>query len=91
MKHLNIRPFWLTLCVVLILFGMYYLPTGSIGEKQFRRIDILADLRPDKATEEDCLSADTLFTVPIQKPNLWTLAKQESPVSRTMQTPPRGA
>ena len=68
MKHLNIRPFWLTLCVVLILFGMYYLPTGSIGEKQLRRIDILADLRPDEATEEDSLSADTLFTVPIQKP-----------------------
>lgn len=68
MKNLNNRPFWLTLCVTLILIGMYHLPTGNIGEKRLRRIDILADLRPDVPEEEDTLAIDTLFKAPLPKP-----------------------
>lgn len=68
MKNQITRPFWLTLCVTLILIGMHHLPVGNMGGHRLRRVDILSDLRPDEVPAEDTLVVDTLFTSPLPKP-----------------------
>ena len=46
----------IVLATVLVLLGLYSLPTLSVGEWEMREVDILADLRGDGATGNDSLS-----------------------------------
>ncbi|MBP3738803.1 MAG: hypothetical protein J6I72_07120 [Muribaculaceae bacterium] len=43
---------WVVLVTVLALLGLYWLPAVKVGDWQMRRIDLLADLRPDSVDNE---------------------------------------
>lgn len=63
MKNQLIAPFLLTLLVILILQGLYFLPPYSLGTEALRRVDLLSDLRP---TVEESVACDSIVsTLPL--------------------------
>ncbi len=44
---------WIVLLTMLVLLALYWLPDIGVGEWEMRRIDLLADVRGDSATQED--------------------------------------
>ena len=48
MKNNLYATFLITLLVVVGLGALHYLPVIQVGEKKLRKVDLLADLRPDK-------------------------------------------
>lgn len=58
--------FVLTLIVVGMLMGLYFLPPVSINGKPLRKVDLLADIRPD--VEEEVCDSDTIVLPPPVKP-----------------------
>ncbi len=59
--------FLLTLLVAGALLGLHFLPSPSVGGKPLRRVDMLADIRPDAEPAEAC-DSDTLLLPPPAKP-----------------------
>ena len=57
MKNYIPATFLLTLIVVGVLMGLYFLPSMSVGGKPLRKVDLLADIRPD--VEEEVCDSDT--------------------------------
>ena len=47
MKNYIPATFLLTLIVVGVLMGLYFLPSMSVGGKPLRKVDLLADIRPN--------------------------------------------
>ena len=56
MKNYIPATFLLTLIVVGVLMGLYFLPSMSVGGKPLRKVDLLADIRPD--VEEEVCDSD---------------------------------
>ena len=46
--------------------GLYFLPSMSVGGKPLRKVDLLADIRPD--VEEEVCDSDTIVLPPPVKP-----------------------
>ena len=46
--------------------GLYFLPSMSVGSKPLRKVDLLADIRPD--VEEEVCDSDTIVLPPPVKP-----------------------
>ena len=46
--------------------GLYFLPPMSVGGKPLRKVDLLADIRPD--VEEEVCDSDTIVLPPPVKP-----------------------
>ena len=53
---------WVVLVTVLALLGLYWLPAIQVGDWQMRRIDLLADVRPDSVGIE----SEQLDSVPVK-------------------------
>ena len=53
MKNYIPATFLLTLIVVGVLMGLYFLPSMSVGGKPLRKVDLLADIRPDVEESEN--------------------------------------
>ena len=53
MKNYIPATFLLTLIVVGVLMGLYFLPSMSVGGKPLRKVDLLADIRPDVEEERN--------------------------------------
>lgn len=55
----------IVLAVVLVLLGLYWLPTWSVGDWTMRKVDLLADIRSDSAVNElllrDSIAGKTLL------------------------------
>ena len=51
MKNYIPATFLLTFIVVGALMGLYFLPPMSVGGKPLRKVDLLADIRPDVEEE----------------------------------------
>ena len=66
MKNYIPATFLLTLIVVGVLMGLYFLPSMSVGGKPLRKVDLLADIRPD--VEEEVCDSDTIVLPPPVKP-----------------------
>lgn len=56
----------LTLVIVGVLMGLYFLPPMSVDGKQLRKVDLLADIRPE--VEEEVCDSDTIVLPPPVKP-----------------------
>lgn len=67
MRNYISATFLLTLLVVGVLIGLYFLPPMSVNGKPLRKIDLLADLRPEEA-EEEVADPDSFFLPPPVKP-----------------------
>lgn len=67
MKNYIPATFLLTLIVVGVLMALYFLPSMSVGGKPLRKVDLLADVRPDVEEEAVC-DSDTLVLPPPVKP-----------------------
>lgn len=63
MKNYVSATFFLLLIVVGLLQGMHFLPSLTVGGKSLRRVDLLADIRPDKMEEVVC-DSDTIMLPP---------------------------
>ena len=66
MKNYIPATFLLTFIVVGALMGLYFLPPMSVGGKPLRKVDLLADIRPD--VEEEVCDSDTIVLPPPVKP-----------------------
>ena len=66
MKNYIPATFLLTFIVVGALMGLYFLPPMSVGGKTLRKVDLLADIRPD--VEEEVCDSDTIVLPPPVKP-----------------------
>ena len=66
MKNYIPATFLLTFIVVGALMGLYFLPSMSVGGKPLRKVDLLADIRPD--VEEEVCDSDTIVLPPPVKP-----------------------
>lgn len=66
MKNYVSATFLLTLMVVGVLIGLYFLPPMTLDGKPLRKVDLLADIRPER-TEEVC-DSDTVVLPPPVKP-----------------------
>lgn len=88
MKNYILATFLLTLIVVGVLMGLYFLPSMSVGGKPLRKVDLLADIRPD--VEEEVCDSDTIVLPPPVKPILWIHVKRVLPVLRIIRIPPCG-
>ena len=59
------RVVLIVLAVVLVLLGLYWLPTWSVGDWTMRKVDLLADIRSDSAVNElllrDSIASKTLL------------------------------
>ena len=66
MKNYIPATFLLTLLVVGVLMGLYFLPPMSVGGKPLRKVDLLADIRPD--VKEEVCDSDTILLPPPVKP-----------------------
>ena len=64
MKNYLKYTLWFTLLVLVILFGLNYLPSVTIGGHTLRQVDLLSDIRKIEPEEED---TDTLL-LPVVKP-----------------------
>lgn len=67
MRNYIPATFLLTLLVVGVLMGLYFLPPMTMDGKPLRKIDLLADIRPD-AVEEEVADSDTIVLPPPVKP-----------------------
>ena len=47
MKNYISATFFLTLLTVGALLGLYFLPSMKLDGEQLRKVDLLADIRPD--------------------------------------------
>ena len=65
MKNYIARTFILTLVVVAVLLGLYFVPAPTIGDHTLRRVNMLADIEAEEP-EEDVL--DTVALPPPVKP-----------------------
>jgi hypothetical protein len=66
MKNYIPATFLLTFIVVGALMELYFLPPMSVGGKPLRKVDLLADIRPD--VEEEVCDSDTIVLPPPVKP-----------------------
>lgn len=66
MKNYTSATFLLTLLVVGVLMGLYFLPPMTVDGKPLRKVDLLADIRPD--VEEEVCDSDTIILPPPVKP-----------------------
>lgn len=66
MKNKIVATFLFTLLVVAGLGGLHFLPSLSLGGKPLRKVDLLADVRPDKIVE--VADSDTVALPPVVKP-----------------------
>lgn len=66
MKNYISATFILTLLMVGVLLGLYFLPPMKLDGRQLRKVDLLADIRPDM--EEAVSDSDTLVLPPPVKP-----------------------
>lgn len=65
MKNQISATFILTLIVAAALLGLYFLPPLSIDGRPLRKVDLLADIRPD-AEEEVCDSDTIVLPLPVK-------------------------
>lgn len=66
MKNYISATFILTLIIVGVLMGLYFLPPMKVDGKQLRKVDLLADIRPE--VEEEVCDSDTIVLPPPVKP-----------------------
>lgn len=66
MRNYISATFILTLIVVGVLMGLYFLPPMTLDGKPLRKVDLLADIRPD--VEEEVSDSDTIVLPPPVKP-----------------------
>lgn len=66
MKNYISATFILTLIIVGVLMGLYFLPPMKVDGKQLRKVDLLADIRPD--VKEEVCDSDTIVLPPPVKP-----------------------
>ena len=60
MKNYISATFFLTLLTVGALLGLYFLPSMKLDGEQLRKVDLLADIRPDV---EEVADSDTIVPV----------------------------
>ncbi|MDE6181038.1 MAG: SGNH/GDSL hydrolase family protein [Phocaeicola sp.] len=65
MKNYISATFFLTLMVVGVLIGLCFFPSVSLSDKPLRRVDLLADIRPD-VPEEVCDSDTLVLSSPVK-------------------------
>ena len=65
MKNKISFTFLFTLLVVVGLLALHYLPPVKVNDKPLRKVDLLADLRPDIVEVAD---SDTVLLPPVVKP-----------------------
>ena len=65
MKNYISATFFLTLLTVGALLGLYFLPSMKLDGEQLRKVDLLADIRPDV---EEVADSDTIVLPPPVKP-----------------------
>ncbi len=63
------HTFWLTAGVVATLLALHALPSLRIGDRPLRRVDVLADVRPDPVREALPADTDTLVLPPPPRPD----------------------
>ena len=61
MKNYISATFFLTLLTVGALLGLYFLPSMKLDGEQLRKVDLLADIRPDV---EEVADSDTILAQP---------------------------
>lgn len=66
MKNYISATFILTLVIVGVLMGLYFLPPMKVDGKQLRKVDLLADIRPE--VKEEVCDSDTIILPPPVKP-----------------------
>ena len=66
MKNKIVATFLFTLLVVAGVGSLHYLPPVQIADKPLRKVDLLADIRPEKV--EIPVDTDTVVLPPVIKP-----------------------